>query len=233
MKEHLHPNGGSVAGEIEETGMGDAKTSSPAMDDEAQITLGLLNAIHENSAVTQRSVAKDLGIALGLANAYLKRCAKKGLIKVQQVPANRYAYYLTPQGFAEKSRLTASYLANSFDFFRHSRTQCAEAFEQCLHQGWRRIGLAGMSDLGEIATLCARDLPIALVGFIDPAAGRTTFAGLPVAPSVQALGRVDAVVLTELRSPQEVYDSLCRDLAPERIMIPRLLNVSRNRDLLP
>ena len=83
------------------------RISTPGKADEAEITLGILNAVHQNERITQRSVAQELGIALGLANAYLKRCAKKGLIKVSQAPANRYAYYLTPQGFAEKSRLTA------------------------------------------------------------------------------------------------------------------------------
>ena len=45
----------------------------------------------------------------------------KGLVKMSQVPLNRYAYYLTPQGFAEKSRLTAEYLSVSFNFFRRAR----------------------------------------------------------------------------------------------------------------
>ena len=72
-----------------------------------EIVLGLLTSIERDSAVTQRKLAGDLGIALGLANAYLRRCVRKGLVKVSQVPLNRYAYYLTPQGFAEKSRLTA------------------------------------------------------------------------------------------------------------------------------
>jgi len=85
----------------------------PESHAEAQITLGMLNAVEENSVLTQRSLARELGIALGLANAYLKRCVTKGYIKVTHVPAKRYAYYLTPKGFAEKSRLTARYLAIS------------------------------------------------------------------------------------------------------------------------
>ena len=111
-----------------------------ALESESEITLGLLNAVHDNSAVTQRSVASELGIALGLANAYLKRCVKKGLIKVSQVPANRYAYYLTPKGFAEKSRLTAEYLSSSFGFFRAARQQCTEALSECSRRGWQRGG---------------------------------------------------------------------------------------------
>jgi DNA-binding MarR family transcriptional regulator len=73
--------------------------------------LGLLAAVERDSALTQRHLARELGIALGLANAYLRRCTKKGLIKMRQAPLNRYAYYLTPRGFAEKSRLTAEYLS--------------------------------------------------------------------------------------------------------------------------
>ena len=103
--------------------MAEPKAAPSESATETEITLGLLNAVHDNSAVTQRTVARELGIALGLANAYLKRCVKKGLIKVSQVPPNRYAYYLTPQGFAEKSRLTAEYLSYSFTFFRRAREQ--------------------------------------------------------------------------------------------------------------
>ena len=105
------------------------RTSVSEKVGDAEITLGILNAVHENERITQRSIAEDLGIALGLANAYLKRCARKGLIKVRQAPANRYAYYLTPQGFAEKSRLTGEYLSDSFHFFRQARNQCVTRFE--------------------------------------------------------------------------------------------------------
>ena len=73
--------------------------------------------IERDNAITQRALAGELGIALGLANAYLRRCVRKGLVKMHQVPINRYAYYLTPQGLSEKSRLTAEYLAVSLDFF--------------------------------------------------------------------------------------------------------------------
>jgi DNA-binding MarR family transcriptional regulator len=101
------------------------------------ITLELLNRIEENSSVTQRSLARELGIALGLANTYLKRCAKKGLIKIQHIPANRYAYYLTPKGFAEKSRLTSEYLRQSFQFFRFARDDIGAIFKRCEANGDR------------------------------------------------------------------------------------------------
>ena len=211
--------------------MADRESQAPdkeARSAEAEITLGLLNAVHENSALTQRSAARDLGIALGLANAYLKRCVKKGLIKVSQVPANRYAYYLTPKGFTEKSRLTAEYLSSSFGFFRAARRQCTEAFAECARHGWRRIALAGTGDLGEIATLCALEAPVTLAGFVDGGAGAGgKFAGLPVAARLSDLGPVDAVLVTDLRRPQETFEQMAAALPFERVLVPRLLNVTR------
>src|SRR5258707_9673147 len=133
---------------------------------EAAITLGMLNAVAENNVVTQRSLARDLGIALGLANAYLKRCVTKGYIKVTHVPTKRYAYYLTPTGFAEKSRLTAQYLAISFDFFRLARGQCGALFAECEAQGWSQIALCGAGELAEIAILCADGHAVQLIGVV-------------------------------------------------------------------
>jgi len=205
-------------------------TASTSSSDETEITLGLLSAVEENSAVTQRSVAQELGIALGLANAYLKRCVKKGLIKVQQIPPNRYAYYVTPKGFAEKTRLTGEYLSSSFTFFRRARGQCEAIFESCAERDWRRIALLGVGDLAEIATLCARDYGIELIGIVSAAHTDGRFAGLPVAKSLDALGRFDAVLVTEMQTPQAAVDALEGKIAPERILAPALLRLSRRHD---
>src|SRR5579863_1153260 len=128
-----------------------------------EIVLGVLTSIERDSAITQRKLAGELGIALGLANAYLRRCVRKGLVKMSQVPLNRYAYYLTPQGFAEKSRLTAEYLTVSFNFFRQARTDCAELLAACAAAGWRRAALYGASELAEIVVLSSGDAGIELV----------------------------------------------------------------------
>ena len=59
---------------------------------EDTVTLEILQAIEKKEDVTQRHLANRLDVALGLANSYLKRCVNKGLIKIQQAPANRYLY---------------------------------------------------------------------------------------------------------------------------------------------
>ena len=98
---------------------------------EDALTLELLDAVQRQSNVSQRHLAQRLGVALGLANSYLKRCVRKGFIKIIEAPANRYLYYITPKGFAEKSRLTAQYLAYSFSFYRQASESCLRVFTLC------------------------------------------------------------------------------------------------------
>ena len=95
-------------------------------------------------------------------------------------PARRYAYYLTPQGFAEKSRLTVQYLSDSFSFFRQAKSDCARVFEEAAARGFRRLVLAGKSDLAEIAILCAVEAGATIVAIVDPQSEGSRFVGVEV-----------------------------------------------------
>lgn len=201
-----------------------SRTERRISADDPEIILGLLRAIEQNSKVTQRSLSRELGIALGLANAYLKRCARKGFVKIQEVPLNRYAYYLTPKGFSEKARLTTEYLSVSLKFFRRARRECTELFDRCSRQGWTRVALCGASDLAEIATLCARD-GCTIVAIVDSGRAGTSFADLPVVDNLEAAGPVDAVIVTDLTHPQATYDALASALSRDRVLAPALLRI--------
>jgi DNA-binding MarR family transcriptional regulator len=204
-----------------------------ARDDEqdnARIVLGLLESVERDGAQSQRKLASDLGIALGLVNAYLKRCVKKGLLKIGQAPARRYAYYLTPHGFAEKSRLTVEYLSSSFSFFRRAREDCASVLQAAHARGWNRVALAGVSDLAEIATLCALEQGIAIVAVVDGKASADKFVGTPVVTSVAAIsGGCDALMVTDLQATRESVAALAGQIGAERVLVPTLLGIRLNR----
>lgn len=189
------------------------------------VTLGILNAVNESSAVTQRNLADELGIALGLANAYLRRCINKGYVKVRRAPARRYAYYLTPKGFAEKARLTSEYLSESLSFFRTAKTQCSEAFRLSADKSWRRIALAGTGELCEIALLSSRDFEIEIVGIVDFTETADKFAGRHVFGDLSGLPTIDTVIVTDVISPQATYDRLVETIAVERVHALPLLHV--------
>jgi DNA-binding MarR family transcriptional regulator len=185
------------------------------------IVLGVLDAVERNPSATQRSVARELGIALGLVNAYLNRCLSKGLIKIGQVPPRRYAYYLTPRGMSEKSRLTATYLMESFAFFREARMQCNEVFQALAARGQCRLALIGDGDLAEIARLVARDHPVEVAGI---AFAIPDTAGLSL--NLEGLGPLDAVVVTTLERSRETFAAAVELLGAERVYAPALLRVS-------
>jgi len=194
---------------------------------EDSLTLEILEAIEARSDVTQRHLARSTGIALGLANSYLKRCVRKGLVKIHQAPANRYLYYLTPRGFAEKSRLTARYLSASFAFYRRAGDSCRAAFERCKKNGWKRIVLFGVSDLAEIASLRALEYGVEIVGICDPSHAGDRFLDWEVSGSLASLGAFDACLVTDLREPQDTFNALVNELELERVVVPDILGLTK------
>jgi EPS-associated MarR family transcriptional regulator len=78
-----------------------------------EIQFEILRRLHQAPQVSQRSLAKDLGVGLGTINFCSQALVEKGMVKMQNFSKSknklRYAYLLTPAGVAEKSRLTAEF----------------------------------------------------------------------------------------------------------------------------
>jgi DNA-binding MarR family transcriptional regulator len=199
---------------------------SNASGEDERIVLNLLNSV-DDGAQSQRRLAEELGIALGLVNAYLKRCIKKGFVKVSQAPARRYAYYLTPKGFAEKSRLTVQYLSSSFSFFRQARADCTRVFQLAREQNFQNLVLCGRSDLAEIAMLSAVDCDVSIVGIVDQNANETRFVGVQVVSGYDRLMvPFDAVIITDVINPSRAFDEAVRLYGPGRVLAPSLLGLT-------
>lgn len=198
------------------------------MNDERKdehVTLKLLTAIEQQSDVTQRSLARRLGVALGLTNSYLKRCIGKGLIKIREAPANRYFYYLTPHGFAEKGRLTAEYLTVSFNFYRLAGESCRRVFENCQISGIRSVVLCGLSELAEIAYVRAHEHDLQIVGVYDTHSSRDLFFRLSVCKRLEALPAYDALMITDVKDPAECFAQLKSQVEHKPILVPDLLGI--------
>lgn len=197
-------------------------TESNRAEDE-RILLDLLNSVERDGGQSQRRLASELGIALGLVNAYLRRCVKKGLVKVNEAPARRYIYYLTPQGFAEKSRLTVEYLSVSFGFFRRAKAECAVVFGTAAERGFSRVALAGISDLAEIAMICALNTGVKVTAVVDGKSTASHFVGLPVLASFDAVADdCDAVLITDLQRTTELTELASARFGPDRVLTPKL-----------
>lgn len=72
--------------------------------------LDILRIVADNPQISQRKIAESTGISLGQVNFLIKKCAKKGLIKIEGQTAKSIRYNITPQGLAEKAEKTAAYI---------------------------------------------------------------------------------------------------------------------------
>lgn len=198
--------------------------NAPPDPDNAR-TLEILDIVQRNEHVSQRHLARQLGVALGLANSYLKRCVKKGWVKVQQAPANRYLYYLTPTGFTEKSRLTAAYLSASLSFYREAGDSCSRLFDQCKRNGWRRVMLCGVSEVAEIATLRSLEREIEIVGIYDPESEHEKFVGRPVWREFAHCADHDVRVLTDIAGSATSLTQLRQILDGVPLLVPDVLRL--------
>jgi hypothetical protein len=133
---------------------------------------------------------------------------------------------LTPHGFAEKSRLTVEYLSSSFSFFRRAREDCSSVLKAARARGWNRIALIGVSDLAEIATICALEQGIAIVAVVDPKAKSERFVGAPVVASIEAVpGGFDGLLVTDLGPTRETVTAVLAAVGAERVLVPVLLGL--------
>ena len=179
------------------------------MKADQQRDLQLLIEIEASEVVTQRGLAKRLGIALGLTNLYLKRLARKGYIKVVNIQKNRIRYLITAGGIAEKSRLTYEYMQYSLRLYRQACTVLRARFRALAERGRKRLVFYGVGETAELAYLCVREMDLELVGVVDvERAGRRFLGHTVLDPSALPGLEYDCVVITSFADGEGVRERL-------------------------
>ena len=100
------------------------------MDQKDLRTLKILEKVDNGVVPSQRDLARDLNISLGLVNSFIKRLVKKGYFKARHIPKNRMRYFMTPKGAAEKTRLTYEYIQHSYNFYREARQKLRNLYRE-------------------------------------------------------------------------------------------------------
>lgn len=182
-----------------------------------QVMARLLTTLAENPEATQRDLAIEMGISLGMMVSYMKSCVRKGFIRSKQVAPRRWAYFVTPKGFAEKSRMVSGYLYRAMTFFRDTRVQLEELFEQCHTEGIQTIAMVGSGDVAEIALLVSQGFAVNL----EPVTHDADFC--------EQLKNFDAVLVTDIVNPQGTFDLLKENIAEDRLLSIASLCIARKR----
>jgi hypothetical protein len=193
--------------------------------DQSRIILGILESVDRDGARPQRSRASEVGIALGLVNAYLKFCIRKGYLKARKIPARGYQHMLTPKGFAEKSRLALSRLSNSLVFVHASRSEYSALFAQAQERGWTTVVIVSTSLMAEICAICALERGIRVVAIIDPDSAEHQMLGVPVHHGFDTVGTAfNGAVIADLGNPGGSRDWAITALGADRVLTPAFLN---------
>ena len=172
-------------------------------------TLLILDEISKGELTSQRDLSKKLDLALGLVNSYIKNLIAKGYLRVSNISKKNFSYFLTPQGVAEKSRLTYDLLREYNRVFREARGGLKVLFQDLQDRGARRIVFAGADEVAEIAYLSLQDFDLKFAGIVDSDHGGKTFFKHAVL-SFEKINELEAdcVLLSSFVKRDEIYQKL-------------------------
>ena len=193
-----------------------------------RVQLQLIKEIEKGESVSQRTISKELGVALGFANTLIKKFVKKGFLKLSQAPMKRYAYYITPKGLVEKSRLTAQYLKSSLEFFKKSRIEFESEFLKIKDLEYDNVLIVGVGELAEIAIMASNLINIRINGVLDPKTSLKEFYGLKIFKSVRSIrlkGEKNIFLITDMIDHQKNFDYLKKEKV-YKIISPKMLMIS-------
>ncbi len=178
-------------------------------------SLLLLDEISKGQDLSQRDLSKKLNLALGLVNSYIKNLISKGYVTIKNIPSKRYAYYLTPTGLAEKSRLTYHLLQDYTRIFREARRDFKQLFTTLHKDGVKSLVFAGADEVAEIAYLSLQEVDIELKGVVDNASQGKNFFRTQVRPVNEITTfRCDSIIITTYLNRDLVYKELLSNGVP-------------------
>lgn len=104
----------------------------------------LLKTLEDNPSLSQRDLAKRLGISLGKVNFCLNALVEKGCLKVNNFRNSEnklaYAYVLTPSGIEERARMTVHFLRRKVQEYEQLRSEIEELKREAEQKGLLKDG---------------------------------------------------------------------------------------------
>lgn len=184
-------------------------------------SLQLLSEISGDEPLSQRELSRRLGIAVGLVNSYLKNLVSKGFVRVKNFPSNRYAYLLTPQGLAEKSRLAYQHLSYFTSLYTVARQDYLDLFRRLEMSGVCEVAFCGVDEVAEVAYLSLKETGLKLAAVMDDGRQGDLFFGLPVVALAEGVREVSAPVVISSLKRRDELTQLLRGLgvAGDRIFV--------------
>ena len=178
--------------------------------------LQLLEEISKDSAASQRKLAQRLGVALGVTNACLKKMVTKGLVKAKGINHKRIAYYLTPKGFSEKTKLTYHFLQYTIRYYSNLKNNISAKLSLLFKAGHRRIVCYGAGEVMEVAFIILNEtnLELLILDIVDDdkdKQGKKMFGFIVQHPQIIKKVKPDAILITSIKYKDKIIHNLSND----------------------
>jgi DNA-binding MarR family transcriptional regulator len=122
----------------------------------------VLDAISQDSLITQSGLALRLGMAVGSVNWYIKRLTNRGYVKVSQLDRTRLKYDLTPEGMSVFTERAMQYVKDSLKAYKSFRQKARNVVTRLNGNGVREVYLDGDDEIMDILRLTCIEAGIAI-----------------------------------------------------------------------
>ncbi len=122
--------------------------------DDTHLEYGILQTVEQAEGdLTQREIAKTLGISVASVNFALRMLAVKGFIKITRANPRRLKYHLTPRGLLQKSMLAYNFLKRQSSLYEEVRQHLLERLKELSRDGIKKVALYGWTPFTEASIL--------------------------------------------------------------------------------
>lgn len=147
------------------------------------VKLQIFDIIVKTPNTSQKKITEQTGLAASLVHSFMRHVISKGWIRVKKVNTKRWLYFLTPEGFMEKSRISVNYLSRTFNTYRVAQNLIEAELANCAQDSRWKIVVVGINELAEIAAINIKAATgFTLAAVVAVASHGETLAGKEILP---------------------------------------------------
>jgi len=185
------------------------------MDNISEKEIEILNIIGDDCHISQRKISNNLGLSLGLVNLFLKKLARKGLLKIKKTGNKKsLQYILTPKGFNERLNFNLYFLKKNLKYYSSAKKLLLDKLAN-LADGApaQNIFIFGIDDWAEIIYLALQNFDFNLLGFIanisEPAEFKMKFNyNVYSIDEFNRLNSVNSIVIANIENKKIIENSI-------------------------
>ena len=126
------------------------------MNNEVATLQNIANTLEQEPLASQRILAENAGMSIGLMNAVLKRFVERGWIMLTNVNLRKLSYAITPAGIAELTARSQKFAKRTFELANIYNETLCKYISDAKKEGKKRLCLYGQSYIRFLLIYCCQ-----------------------------------------------------------------------------